>query len=247
MSQFLNSVVRGAGFTIGRQLVTGGSYTRKSPRSSSTSSYNSYLNNEINRKLNKSFLEDNKERFNQAVLHTSEILKGKWTNESSWYQWIIILVGTFVIAPTVSGLIAYINNMLVESNIITDGVAITITLLGFILGLYLTPRFIGFKIKKKKRAEKYYNQRRKELKEELDMMNGAVKYLNGKYGEEMTLNMINRSPVKGLPLENFTFFFGEPNSIEETEDSLTLIYGTSKRAGDWFRFKDNKLVTYSVK
>ena len=255
MSYFGKSIIRGAGNEIGRSFartainkiakgadanyvnVSGGNYG-----TSNRVKYNSTLNDQINKKLNTSFIEENKQKLNDAILKTDRILNSKWTNEKASYQWIIILLGLLVISPTVSGIIS-----LISSQFLSDVTTGMISFLGFIVGLYFTPTIIGFKKKKKKRAQEYYDNRREELKEELKIMEGAVKYLTNKYGEEMTLNMVNRTPVKGMTLENFTFFFGQPNLIEETEDTLTLIYGTSKRAGDWFRFKNEKLVTYTVK
>lgn len=247
MSYFAKTIVRGAGNEIGRSMartvinkvVKGADANYVNLSSKTTNNYvGNSSNDKINYKLNTDVIEECNGQLLTAMETTEYLRTQKFTSQSPGFQWRVLLLGGLVVAPIIAGVVGYLGSLM--------GLE-WVTAVAFIGTLSFLPTIMGMRIRNKKEAQEYYDSERKRISGLLTFYQNKIDYLKSKYGEDITLSMIKRSPMKGLPIDEFDTFFGSPNSVEQTEDTMTYVYGTSKRAGDWFRFKNGVLHTYTIK
>ena len=239
MSNLGSSIVRGMGYTIGRNIVN--SVSRSIPsRSNSRNKTDHHTNNEINNKMGVT-VDDTLQVWVDNQVYAAQTLKTEYTdkekNVASMFG-VILYFSLF-----------FIGDLFLPSDAPILSWVLIVILLGWVPMLIVRESIKKFVFSKNRIVR--FEDRIKEIKKESILKSGVlinlIEMMNEKYGEDVTDKLRNRRVEKGLPMEGFTSFFGKPNHIEETDKFVTYIYGTSKRVGDWFRFKDNELVEYSIK
>jgi hypothetical protein len=239
MSNLGSSIVRGMGYTIGRNIVN--SVTRSTfTQSNGRTKTSHYTNKEINDKMGVD-INDTLQEWVDDQVESAQILKTEYTSKEknlSSMGGIIFYFSLF-----------FMGDLFLPYDAPTGAWALIVVLLGWIPFLIVRELIKKFVFGKNRIVR--YDERIEEIKKESILKAGVlvnlIEMMNEKYGEDVTDKLRNRRVEKGLPMEGFTGFFGKPNHIEETDKFVTYIYGTSKRVGDWFRFKDNSLVEFSIK
>jgi hypothetical protein len=246
-ADFGKSIIKGAGYTIGRNIAGGLGKNRYTSQSSQSRSLVSdhYTNRSINSKLNRSVfdvLEESKESIQYTYQNKLEV--SNWKSLSSWQK-----IGFFGWGFVIFCAIPFLNAKVFVPPT-TPISTISLLVISFVIAK-LSLRLLHLVTKTKE-------QREEEAKKFLEGSLGAVAKMEDAYrkalnmikeeqGEEWVELYETRTPTVGMHIEPFTMFFGDPQKEEVTDKGKNLIYGTSKQAGDWFRFEGQYLKSFTIK
>ena len=244
-ADFGKSIVRGAGYSIGRNLVG------NLGRNRVTSSYrerlsDSYENQQINQKFGRSIfdvIDEQEESIKQR--YDYEMKKTNWQSEGKFFVFLWSVVPFFGILWLIAS-----NGKLYHSIFVFDKNGWFALLLCFI-GSKLFIQFLYIILGTKKKREEYANsileQGNKNIETLRKSYTEGLQVVKETWGEEWLENYEKRIPKEGMHISPFTLFFGSPEKEEITEKGRNLIYGTSKQAGDWFKFEGDYLKSFTIK
>ena len=245
-ADFGKSIVRGAGYSIGRNLVGGLGRNRL------TTSYrervaDSYENKKINEKFERPIFDVLDER--EENMHQTYKLKfeeSNWECLSDWQK-----VGFFGWGFVAFCSLIYFN---VKFSVIPfdGGLFNSLSFFGIpFIGGKLFIKFLhliaGTKRIREKESNEWLDSSLKNLENLRKTYQEGIELVRNTWGEEFVKSYQNRIPKEGMHIEPFTLFFGKPDKEEITEKGKNLIYGTSKQAGDWFKFEDDYLKSFTIK
>jgi hypothetical protein len=254
-ADFGKSIVRGAGYSIGRNLV--GSLGRNRI----TSNYrervsDSYENQSINQKFGRSIFDviDEQEESVKGT-HQFLLIESNWDFIKGWkagifgtlgvalWFYFLVLVGIQLNSPFVkSSMDKY--PLLVFLYLFA---LIVVPIFGSKFCLYLLHLVSGTPRKKKKHAEYVLDEGMKNIQKLRNSFTEGIEVVRSTWGEEWVESFEKRIPKEGMHISPFTLFFGSPDKEEITEKGKNLIYGTSKQAGDWFKFENDYLKSFTIK
>jgi hypothetical protein len=247
-ADFGKSIVRGAGYSIGRNLVG------NLGRNSVTSSYrervsDSYENQQINQKFQRSIfdvIDGQEESIKQRYEH--EIKKTNWQclttfQKIGMFSWGVV---SFIVIFAL-----FVKNADLYHSIITFDKSGLFSLLICFIFSRLFIKFLYLIQGTKRSREEYANnileQGNKNIVTLRKSYTEGLQVVKETWGEEWVKYYKNRIPKEGMHISPFTLFFGSPEKEEITEKGRNLIYGTSKQAGDWFKFEDDYLKSFTIK
>lgn len=257
MSQFQNAIIRGAGLTIGRMLVQGAVNLTESAIEASIAKARmiefAMSNSRINKMINTSIFD----MLNDSIFSTrtnwhNEILKlekvPRLSKATIVWMSIWLFFAIWVGLAEIFGDPSHPGSAGMEYVFFAF---IGFASVSFIIG---TVKYKSRKSKNSLKIEEIYKTDeiyRTEMSALEKSLNEILDYITQNYGKEMADNFEYRRPVNNMPFQYFETFFGNADATEQTvKDGSTfdtLVYGTSKQAGDWFRFKDGNLVEYVIK
>jgi hypothetical protein len=246
-ADFGKAIVRGAGYSIGRNLVGGLGKNRYTSGSSSSRPLASehYSNQSINTKLNRSVfdvLEESRESI--KFTYENKMRISNWQSLSDWQK-----IGFFGWGFVIFCAIPFLSAK-VFSPPTTPVSTISLLVISFVvakLSLKLLHLVAKTKEQREEEAKKFLEGSLGAIAKMEDAYRKALNMIKEEQGEEWIQLYETRTPTVGMHIEPFTMFFGDPQKEEVTDKGKNLIYGTSKQAGDWFRFEGQYLKSFTIK